>query len=177
MARSRTLIFGRDHGDDVPYKEGEVASGATIYPGMILEVSGTNSDGEPLVQPVSTVDKLGAPVRIALTPESPPKTSSADSDIPRQHEYSAGEHIQYQVARPGDVIQNALLADGGVLGTASNADVSIGDSLGTNDDGTVKITSTGGAVFGEALEAVDNSAGGGGEGGVDAARLEFEVVR
>ena len=175
MARSRTLIIGHDYGDDVPYKEGEVASGATVYPGMILEQTGVNNDGDPLLQPVSSVEKLGAPVRIALSPESPPKNT--DADIPRQHEYAAGEHVQYQVMRPGDEVQNALLADGGVLASASDADVSIGDGLGTNDDGTVKVSTTAGSIFAEAIEAVDNSTGGGGEGGVDAARISFEVTR
>lgn len=173
MARSRTLIIGNANGDDVPYKEGEVASGETVYPGMLLEQTGENARGEPLLAPVSSVDK-DTSVRLALTPESPPKNT--DADIPREHEYTAGEHIQYQVLRPGDVVQNGLLADGGVLSSASDADVSIGDGLGTNDDGTMKATTTAGAILAEATEAVDNSTGGGGEGGVDAARIAYEVV-
>lgn len=173
MARSKTLIVGRAYGDDRPYKEGEVASGETIYPGMALEITGTNTDGDPLLAPVSTVDDETV-YRVALTPESPPKTT--DDDIPREHEYDAGENVQYAVLRPGDELQNALLADGGVLASSADANVAIGDTLGTNDDGTLKATTTAGAGVAVALEAVDNSSGGGGEGGVDAARLDVEVI-
>lgn len=177
MARSRTLIAGNAHGDDVPYKEGEVAGGATVYPGMLIEVTGTNSNGEPLVQPKSTEDDGDAAVRIALTPESPPKTSSADNDIPREHEYTAGEHIQFQVFRPGDEIQNGLLADGTAITTAANANVSVGDKLVTYSDGSVRTGGTAGNAIAEATEAVDNSGGSGTEGGISAARLAFEVIR
>jgi hypothetical protein len=177
MARSRTLVTGRDYGDDVPYKEGEVASGATIYPGMLLEVTGENSDGEPLLQPKSTDDDGDAAVRVALTPESPPKTASADSDVPREHEYDAGESVQYQVFRPGDEIQNGLLADGTALTTASNATVAIGDKLVTYSDGSVRTGGTAGNAIAEATEAVDNSGGGGTEGGISAKRVAFEVIR
>jgi hypothetical protein len=177
MARSRTLVVGRDYGDDVPYKEGEVASGATIYPGMFLEVTGENSDGEPLLQPKSTDDDGDAAVRVALTPESPPKTTSADSDVPREHEYNAGENVQYQVLRPGDEVQNGLLADGTSTPATSDADVSIGDKLVCFSDGSVRAGGTGGNAIAEATEAVDNSGGSGTEGGISAARISFEVIR
>ncbi len=123
MAKSRASIEGAQFGEEA-YKEGEVASGATIYPGMVLEITGTNGDGDPLLAPVSTVDKPDAAVRVALTPTAPPKGN--DADEPREHEYSAGEVVQYQVFRSGDTIQNGLLADGTALATSSNATVSPG---------------------------------------------------
>jgi len=94
------------------YKEGVVATGATVYPGMIVEITGENSDYEetPQVQPVSSVEKIGENFRVALTPDTPPKGD--DTDIPRQHEYTEGEHIQFAVVQSGAIVQNALLADG-----------------------------------------------------------------
>jgi hypothetical protein len=171
---SRTLILGKNA--EYTYKEGEVASGNTIYPGMVIEETGTTpSAGEdtPTVQPVSSIEKIGENFRVALTPDAPPHAN--DSDDPVQHEYDAGEHIQYATVYAGRV-QGALLADGGVLSSSSDADVSYDDLLGTNDDGTLQITTAGGSGLARARESVDNSSGGGGEGGVDAARIEVEVV-
>jgi|GEM_PF-3363931 len=158
------------------YEEAEVASGATVYPGMILEKTGENSDYEetPLVQPVSSVEKIGENFIVALTPESPPRGS--DTDIPREHEYDAGESIQIAVCQPGCKVQNALLADGGVLASSGDANVSYDAALGSNDDGTLQVTTAAGSTLARAREAVDNSTGGGGEGGVDAARINVEVV-
>jgi hypothetical protein len=173
MGRSKTKIIGKQYGSDV-YGEGVVATGATVYPGMVLEKTGENADGEPIVQPVSTTDKLGESVRVALTPESPPHAT--DADIPREHEYTEGRNVQFQVLRSGDTVQNGLLADGTTLGVAADATVSYGEALGTSDDGTLKATATAGAIIARALEAVDNSTGDGTEGGVSAKRIAFEVV-
>jgi len=161
---------------DYEYKEGVVASGATVYPGMIVEVTGENSDYEetPQVQPVSSVEKIGESFRVALTPDTPPKGD--DTDIPRQHEYTEGEHIQYAVVQPGAIVQNALLADGNDLSTASDANISYDDALGTNDDGSLQITTAGGSVLCRAREANDNSGGAGSEGTGSMARINVEVV-
>lgn len=175
MARSLTKITARTYGDDKPYKEGEVDSGNTIYPGMLLEVTGTNSDDEPLLAPKSTNDDGDATVRMALTPGSPPRHN--DSDNPREHEYDAGENVEYMVLRPGDEVQNGLLADGTALAASADANVSIGDKLVTYSDGSVRTGGTAGNAIAEAVEAVDNSGGGGSEGGISAKRIAFEVIR
>jgi len=164
MAKSNAKVIGKAYGDDTAYKEGEVASGATVYPGMLLEITGSNSDGDPTLQPVSTVD-AEVPFRVALPPESPPK--GADSDVPIEHEYSAGENCQYYVARSGDQIQNALLANGEDTGSLPQA-------LGTSDDGSLATTTTNGATLAWTLEDLDNS-GGSDQGGISAARINVEV--
>ncbi len=158
------------------YKEGVVATGATVYPGMIVEITGENSDYEetPQVQPVSSVEKIGENFRVALTPDTPPKGD--DTDIPRQHEYTEGEHIQFAVVQSGAIVQNALLADGNNLATASDATISYDDALGTNDDGSLQLTTAGGSVLCRAREAVDNSGGSASEGAGSMARINVEVV-
>jgi hypothetical protein len=158
------------------YEEAEVASGSTIYPGMAVEKTGENSDHEetPTVQPVSSADKVGENFIIALTPRAPPR--GADSDIPIEHEYDAGESVQIAVCQPGCEVQNALLADGTGLATSAEANVSYDDRLGSSSDGSLKNTSTAGATLCRAREAVDNSGGGGDQGGISAERLNVEVV-
>lgn len=173
---SDTKILGETDNSMYEYEEGEVASGETIYPGMLVEKTGENNDYEetPFIQPVSSLDKVGDNFMVALEPSVPPRGD--DADIPREHEYDAGEVIQFAVCQPGCEVQNALLADGGVLVSSGDANVSYDDRLGSNDDGTLKNTTTAGATLARAREAVDNSTGGGGEGGVDAARINVEVV-
>jgi hypothetical protein len=165
MAKSIARIIGKAYGSDTAYKEGEVASGNTIYPGMLLEVTGDNGDGDPTLAPVSTVD-AEVPFRVALVPESPPKGN--DSDDPIEHEYSAGENVQYYVARAGDEIQNALLGNGENVSGLPQA-------LGANSDGSLATTTTNGATLARALEDIDNS-GGSDQGGISAARIDVEVV-
>lgn len=171
---SRTLILGKNA--EYTYKEGEVASGETVYPGMVVEETGTTSSAgsdTPTVRPVNSVEKIGENFRVALTPDAPPHAN--DSDDPVQHEYDAGEHIQYATVYAGRV-QGALLANGNDLSTASEANVSYDDLLGTNDDGALQITSAGGSGLARAREAVDNSSGSGSDGPGDMARIEVEVV-
>jgi hypothetical protein len=171
---SETRILGKNA--EYTCLEGEVASGETVYPGMVIEETGTTASAgadTPTVRPVNSIEKIGESMRVALTPDTPPHAN--DADIPREHEYDAGEHVEYAVVYAGQV-QNALLADGGVLETATDADVSYDDALGTNDDGTLQITTAAGSILCRAREAVDNETGGGGEGGVDAARITVEVV-
>lgn len=166
-------------GDDTSlyeYEEAEVATGETIYPGMVLEKTGENSDYEEtqIVQPVSTVEKIGANFIVALEPDAPPRGD--DADIPREHEYDAGENIQIAVCQPGCEVQNALVADGTVLTTAADATVAYDDALGSNDDGGLQVTTAAGSVLARARESVDNSTGTGTEGGIGGIRINVEVV-
>jgi len=157
-------------------REGEVASGETIYPGMLLEETGTTSTAgadTPTVQRVDTVEQTETVVLVALTPRTPPHAN--DSDEPRQHEYDAGEHIPYARVYAGQ-IQNLLLANGNDLTTAAEANVSYDTVLATNDDGAVKESTTTDATLFRAREGVDNSSGGGSEGPGDMKRIRAEVL-
>jgi len=155
VSKSRGKVEGTPASDRSVYLEGEVASGETITPGMVVEQTGLNSNDEPLVAPVDAVEKTDAEVLVALVPSAPPKTT--DSDEPINHEYDAGENVQLRVFRSGDTIQNLLLAAGGDLAAAADANVSPGDTLGTNDDGSVKVTTTAAAGIAAASDDVDNS--------------------
>lgn len=173
---SETRILGKNA--DVEYKEGEVASGATVYPGMVIEVTGETSGGAgagtPTVQPVSTIEKTHENLRVALEPDTPPHAN--DADLPRQHEYDAGEHIQFAVVKPGGRVQNALLANGNDLATAAEANVSYDDALATNDDGSLKTATGSDDALCRARKAVDNSGGSGSEGPGDMARIDVEAI-
>jgi len=172
---SETKILGANA--EYHIREGEVASGETIYPGMLVEETGTISGGAgeptPTVQRVDTVEQTETVVLVALTPDTPPHAN--DADIPRQHEYDAGEHIEYARVWAGD-IQNLLLANGGDLGSSSDADISYDDALAPNDDGAVLQSGTVDATLFRSREAVDNSAGSGSEGPGDMARIRAEVL-
>lgn len=162
MAKSRAVIEGQPCSDRSVYEEGQVASGVTVTPGMLLEQTGVSDDGEkPLVQPVSTADEADPEVMVALAPDAPPKGN--DADLPINHEYEAGENIQFRIFRSGDTIQNAVLAAGGDLATASEATVTYGDKVGTYSDGSVKATSTAGAALAVVDDDVDNSGAAAGE--------------
>jgi len=172
---SETHILGKNA--EYYCKEGEVASGETIYPGMLVEETGTTTSAgadTPTVQAVDTIDQANTVVYVATTPDTPPHAN--DSDIPRQHEYDAGEHIEYARVYAGE-IQGLLLANGGDLAADADANVSYDDVLGANDDGAVKNTSATDAGLFRAREAVDNSGGSGTEGPGDMARIRAEVLQ
>jgi hypothetical protein len=86
--------------------------------------------------------------------------------------YDAGNHIEFRVYRPGDLVENALLAAGGDLATASEATVTVGDPLAFNDDGSLKLATVAGAEEAQAREDVDNSGAAAGE----RARISVEVL-
>lgn len=161
---------------DYHYTEAEVASGQTIYPGMVVEVTGYKSDyvETPLVQPVSSVEKIGENFRVATEPDTPPR--GADADLPRNHEYGAGENVEIAVCYPGAIVQNALVADGTTLTTAADATVGVDDALGSNDDGSLQVTTAAGSVLCRARESVDNSTGNGTEATGTLKRINIEVV-
>lgn len=172
---SETRILGKNA--EYTVEEGEVASGATVYPGMVLEKTGTTTTAgadTPTVQPVGTIEKTHESFRVALPPDTPPHAN--DADIPRQHEYDAGEHIEFAVVQPGGQVQNALLANGVDLTTASEATIAYDDALATNDDGALKNATGSDDALCRAREAVDNSGGSGSEGPGDMSRITVEVI-
>jgi len=171
---SNALVLGKN-AEHVTL-EGEVASGETLYPGMVVEERGTTPSAgadTPTVGVVDTADKLGESVRVVLPPDTPPHANDADEPI--EHEYDAGEHVEYAVVYAGRV-QNIILAAGNNLSGGGSADVSYDDPIVSNDDGGVKSQGTAGAIFARAREAVDNSGAGSNQGGISGARLDVEVV-
>lgn len=155
------------------YKEGQAAE--TITPGQFVEQTGVDTDGfndEPIYSAISSVDPVDPPTVVALEQTAPP-TESKDGADPIDHEYDVdSQNLQLAVVNSGDEIQNALLAAGSDLATASNATVNVGDTLGFNDDGTLKVTTEAGAGVFVATEAVDNSGAAAGEW----ARISVEAI-
>ena len=66
--------------------------------------------------------------------------------------YVSGDRVKFGLFQPGEEVY-ALVADG-------TAAIALGASLTGSDDGTLKPTVTAGDEIAQALEAVDNSAGG-----------------
>lgn len=143
--------------DDGVYKEFEAS--AALDPGMVLEYTGENSQGDLQVGPVSSIEKTGAGHLVAREQRMPPRTGSSD---PRELSYASGENVEAYHLQPGEEAF-LLLAAGSDLASASDANISIDDRLGTNDDGTLKASTTAGAQQFVALEAVDNSGAASGE--------------
>ncbi|WP_436933688.1 hypothetical protein [Halovenus marina] len=168
MSKSITEIAGRTY-DEARYKEGE--AGSALTPGEIVVQTGTNANDEPIYDAVSTVDQLGPQAQFAMVPSTPPQEDTSDTD-PIDQTISSGTLVEVRVFTAGERVQNALLASGTDLASASDANVSPGDRLGTNDDGSLKITTTGGAAVAVAREANDNSGAAAGE----RARLTVEVL-
>jgi len=172
MSDPTATIEGKTYGEPV-YKEAE--AGSDLTPGELLVQTGTNAQGEPIYDSVTSVEKLDPQAQFAQAPSTPPQRDGTGTD-PVDQTIAAGTLVEIRVFRSGDTVKGALLAAGGDLATASDATATPGDTLGTNDDGTLQITTAAGSVLCRARGAVDNSTGGGGEGGADAARLTVEVI-
>jgi hypothetical protein len=168
MSKSITDIAGRTY-DEARYKEGE--AGSDLTPGEVLVQTGTNADGEPIYDAVSTVDKVDPQAQFAMVPSTPPIRDETDTD-PIDQTIESGTIVEVRVFTSGETIQNALLAAGTDLASGSDANVSPGDTLGTSDDGSLKVTTTAGAGIAVAREANDNSGAAAG----DRARLYVEVL-
>lgn len=158
-----TEIAGKLYHDGA-YKEGEKAA-TDITPGMGLEY---DSNGDLI--PVDSVEPTGATARVAVTPIVSDTTGRSN---PIDDAYTETDQVvHYFNFRAGDELENALLAAGGDLATASEATVSPGDKLAFNDDGTLKEATVAGAEVAVALESVDNSGAASG----DFARISVEVL-
>lgn len=158
-----TEIAGKLYHDGA-YKESEKA-GTNITPGMGLEYD-SNDD----LIPVDSVEPTGATARFAVTPivsDTTGRTNPIDDDYTETDEV-----VHYFNFRSGDELENALLAAGSDLATASEATVSPGTKLAFNDDGTLKEATTAGAEVAVARESVDNSGAASG----DFARVHVEVL-
>jgi hypothetical protein len=168
MSDPTATIDGKSYGEPI-YKEGE--AGSDLTPGELLVQTGTNAAGEPIYDAVSTADKLDPQAQFAKVPSTPPQRDGTGTD-PVDQTISAGTLVEVRVYRRGDTVKGALLAAGGDLGTAAEADVSHGDTLGAASDGSLKATSAAGAGVAVASEAIDNSGAAAG----DRARIDVEVL-
>jgi len=158
-----TSVQGKLYEDQA--KKEELKAGTDITPGMGLEY---DSNGD--VIPVDSVEPTGATARFAIEPQVSDTTGRSN---PVDDDYTeTDEVVHYINFRSGDEVDEALLASGADLTTASEADISIGDKLAFNDDGTLKEATTAGAEVAVAREAVDNS----GASASDFARIRVEVL-
>lgn len=158
-----TEIYGKRYYDGA-YKEGKKAA-TDITPGMGV-VYDSNGD----LVPVGAVEPTGVSARFAIEPQVSDTTGRTN---PIDDDYAeTDENVRFFVGRPGDEVENALLASGSDLATASEATITTGDRLAFNDDGTLKEATVAGAEVAVALEDVDNSGAAAGE----FARISVEVL-
>lgn len=150
--------------EDQAKKEG-IKAGTDITPGMGLEY---DSNGDLI--PVDSIEPTGATARFAIEPQVSDTTGRSN---PVDDDYTeTDEQVHYINFRSGDELDNALLAAGSDLATASEANITTGTKLAFNDDGTLKEATTAGAEVAVALEDVDNSGASSGS----FARIEIEVL-
>jgi len=168
MSDPTATIEGKSYGEPI-YREGE--AGSDLTPGELLVRTGTNSAGEPIYDSVSTVDAVDPQAQFAQVSSTPPQRDGTDTD-PVDQTIPSGTIVEVRIYRSGDTVKGALLAAGGDLSADSDANVSVGDTLGSNDDGALKATSTAGAGVAEANEALDNSGASAG----DRVRIDVEVL-
>ena len=158
-------IQGKQY-EDAVYKEAQ--ADGTITPGDILEYTG---EDPVTVGRVSSNEPTGQPLMIAM---EPPVPTDASTD-PIDETYNDGDLVVFRVLRSGDTADNAWLASGTDLATASEANISVGDFLapttGGNRDGLLKEATTAGAEVAVAREAKDNSGGAGNN-----ARIHVEAI-
>lgn len=158
-----TEVYGKRYYDGA-YKEG-IKAGTDITPGMGLEY---DSNGDLI--PVDSVEPTGASARFAIEPQVSDTTGRTN---PIDDDYTeTDELVRFFVGRPGDEVEEALLASGADLATASEANITTGTKLAFNDDGTLKEATTAGAEVAVALEDVDNSGANSGS----FARISVEVL-
>lgn len=136
------------------YKGYPLADGTTVMPGQGLET--VMQDGEAHAQPVSTAGANAT--LIAREARNPPKMGDGDpTDQPYETANVNVETRQFTTAEQARL----RLAAGSDLGTAADANVSVGDALGWTANGNLsKGVST---TPYEAVEAFDNSQAAAGE--------------
>lgn len=147
-------------------RQNDGQANGTISPGDLLSrdsinTSGANDSFE--VTTHSTDDSKTAPI-VALEYA---KTGRGIGD-----DYSDGDDLEYYAAESGDRLF-MWLADGTTLSASANANVSVGDTLGSAGGqvaGALRAGVTAGNEMFEALEAVDNSSGS------SAVRIRVEVI-
>ena len=157
--RSKT-IAGRNRPSEIKDDRYVLAAGATVTPGMLLEVVGETADGTMEVQPHSGAGEPVGRIIVAAERGHPPRGDQSRTLRKNQDYTDAGEFVEVLVFRKGDSSDNLLLADGEsvVPGTPLVSDGAGGLAESTTDaDGNYDQL---GAVVVEADETRDNSSGG-----------------
>lgn len=138
-----------------------VATGATVTPGMLVEVTNLADDGTLTVQPHSTDGEMpSVPLFVDVLPYSGDTTTDA---APVADTESDGDYVKVIGAKRYNRV-NALLAAGADLAAGSDANISQYEDLASAGDGTLRSTeTTAGSTFAHSREANDNSAAAAGE--------------
>lgn len=158
-----TILLGPDAKQK---RRNDGQANGTITPGDLLARDSENTSGAHTSFEVtrhSTDDEKTAPI-VALEYA---KTGRGVGD-----DYSDGDDLEYAALEQGDRAF-MWLAGGNNLTTASNANVSVGDTLGSGangDNGALRAGVSSGNEMFEALEAVDNSSSG------SKARIRVEAI-
>lgn len=98
---------------------------ATVTPGMLLEITGVDDDGTPLVAPQSG-DGENVAVRIAKEKKTGSQTPREE---PKDVDYTnAADEVRAYVLRPGEGDENGLAGDA----------ISEGEPVVSNGDGTFR---------------------------------------
>lgn len=154
------IASGRDFGSAIERTYRKADGSADITPGMLLEITGVDDDGVPLVAPQSG-DAVNVSTRIAMA-KATGNTTPRESPIDENYTEDADE-VRAYVLRPGEGDQNGL----------GNADIAEGDAIvadGTNAGHFRSFDGAGGDVegakLGIALEAVAQTGD----------RFEYEVI-
>lgn len=150
--------------------DAEVASGETVTPGHLLEVTAVDDDGTLTVKPHSAD---GEAPQVPLFADIVPYSGDQEDDSvdPVDDDYAAGDYVKVIGANRYNRV-NAVLAAGADLVDSGDATVTDYTGLTSAGDGTLRTTATtSGTTFCHGREAVDNSGASAGE----VARLIVEV--
>ncbi|MXV62069.1 hypothetical protein GS429_08345 [Natronorubrum sp. JWXQ-INN-674] len=124
MSRSHKVGSRREI-DSAIERTYRLAEAVAVTPGMLLEVTGVDDDGTPLVAP-QRGDGENVSVRIAIekkTGSDTPREEPKDVDITEP-----GDEIRAYVLRPGEGDENGLAGDA----------ISEGEPVVSNGDGTFR---------------------------------------
>lgn len=154
--RRTNTVAGRNHDSIVKDDRYVLASGATVTPGMVLEVTGTTDQGYLQVQPHSTAAGPVTRGAVAEVRAHPPRGDQTRTLRKDQDYTDAGEMVEAVHFRPGDTSDNLLLATGN--------DVAPGDPLVSDGAGGLQAATGDGTdetgYLAEADEAINNTSGG-----------------
>lgn len=157
--RRSNTIAGRHYPSLVKDDRYVLATGVTVTPGMILEVTGSTAQGYLEVQPHSNDGAAGVRTRIAEVRGHPPRGDGSRTPRKNQDYTEDGEMVEVVRFRQGDTTDNALLGAGEAVteGTplVPNGAGALRESAVDADGNYTELAAT----FAEAEEAVDNGAG------------------
>lgn len=154
------------HGRDSDTKDG--VANAVVTPGELLELAGTNSDGDRQLQPHSSAPDLNG--NGSAQPNFATEYSHTGGSI--DDDYASGDHLEYRPCMAGDEVYAFIdagqnVSEGAPLESAGNGALQEHSGLNPAGDGTDTMADD--LIVGYAVEAVDNS------GGSDPVRIRVEV--